>query len=490
MKLPITLKLTASLFLLVAAASPLRAQVASLEDLPAARDYESHRLTSYDPSGGNADWWDIQPGETRVLADLRGPGKIVHFRDNITSSEPHHLQLHVLRCYWDGEATSSVEVPIGDFFAVGFGMTERFDSALMNIDQRPGRLTDPAAMGAARNCYIPMPYARSARITLTNEGKKPSRHWVEVNYRTYRKAPEGQLPFHAQYRQGTPPAQGPYLILDAKGRGHLVGCVLSIKNNDGGWWGEGDEILDIDGKHAIQGTGSEDYFCESYGLRPGCFSYYGVTLLEEPLTTAYRWHVPDPVTFRESLRFSIEHGNGTPPFRSNNYYYSVAYWYQTEPHAAFPKLPGVAERLSWVAAPVTGAIEGETMKIASKTGGVTETQTESRWSGSKQLWWRDGKTGDKLDLILPVAKAGRYRVVMHNTRANDYGVFQFSLDGEKLGGPIDLYSPTNVTRLVTLGERQLAQGDHRLTVEIVGTNPDAKPRYMLGLDYLKLEPMP
>jgi hypothetical protein len=342
-----TLKPMVSLALLVTLAGPLCGQGPALEDLPMRRDFESHRLTSADPTGGNADWWDIKPGQTRVLADLRGPGSIVHFRDNITSREPHHLQLHVLRIYWDGEPEPSVETPIGDFFAVGFGLTERFSSALMCIDQRRGKLTDPAATGAARNCYIPMPFSRSARITLTNEGKQPSRHWVEINYRTYQKAPENQLFFHAQYRQGTPPPEGPYLILDAKGRGHLVGCVLSVKNNDGGWWGEGDEILYIDGKHAVQGTGSEDYFCESYGLRPGCFPYFGVTLLEEPLTTAYRWHVPDPVTFRQSLRVLIEQGNGSPPFRSGNYYYSVAYWYQTEPHAPFPKLPGVKERISW-----------------------------------------------------------------------------------------------------------------------------------------------
>jgi hypothetical protein len=159
---------------------PLFGQDSSLEGLATAREFESHRITSADPSGGNADWWDIQPGQTRVLAEIQGPGSIVHFRDNITSQEPHHLQLHVLRIYWDGEREPSVEAPVGDFFGEGFGLTEKYSSALLCIDQRPGRLTDPAAMGAARNCYIPMPFARSARITLTNEGRKFSRHWVEI----------------------------------------------------------------------------------------------------------------------------------------------------------------------------------------------------------------------------------------------------------------------------------------------------------------------
>jgi hypothetical protein len=467
--------------------APAFGQDPALEDLPAAKQFESHRITSADPTGGNADRWDIGPGQTRVLAEIQGPGRIVHFRDNITSREPHHLQLHVLRIYWDGEKQPSVEVPVGDFFGVGFGFTERFSSALMCIDQRPGEPADPAAMGAARNCYIPMPFAGSARITLTNEGKQSSRHWFEINYRTYKKPPPDQLYFHAQYRQGTPPPEGPYLILDAKGRGHLVGCVLSVKNNDGGWWGEGDEIAWIDGEHAMQGTGSEDYFCQSYGLRAGCFPYFGVTLLAGPFTTAYRWHVPDPVAFGRSLRLLIEQGNGRPPFRSGNDYYSVAYWYQTEPHAPFPKLPSAQQRIGWAAGAAEGALEGERMKVLSRTGGTTEIQTQDRWSGSRQLWWRDAKVGDTLELALPVAEPGRYRLVMRNTLADDYGIFRFRLDGEELTQRVDFYSAANVTRLTTLGERDLTPGEHRLTVEVVGANPAAKPRHMLGLDYVRLE---
>jgi hypothetical protein len=327
------------LLAILTAASASQGQAADLENLPDNCEFESHRLTSADPTGGNQDWRALEPGKTLVLAEISGPGRIVHFRDNITSHEPHHLQLHVLRAFWDGEKEPSVEVPVGDFFAVGFGLTEKINTTLMCIDQRPGKLMDPAAFGAARNCYIPMPFKRSARLTITNEGKQPSQHWYEVNYRSYRKAPKDKLYFHAQYRQATPPAVGPYTMLEATGAGHLLGCVLSVKNNDGGWWGEGDEIVYIDGRHEIQGTGSEDYFCESYGLRAGCFPYFGVTLCEEPYFTAYRWHVPDPVTFRKSIRFQIEHGNGNPPFRSGNFYYSVVYWYQNEPHTPFPALP-------------------------------------------------------------------------------------------------------------------------------------------------------
>jgi len=319
-----------------------------VQALPKLCDFEMRRITSADPSGGNKDWREIGPDETLVIADITGPGCIVHFRDNVTSREPHHLQKHVLRMFWDGEETPSVEVPIGDFFGVGFGFTEKYSSALMCIDDRRGRTnTNPAAFGAARNCYIPMPFAKSARIAITNEGSQRSQHWYEVNCKVFEKPAENAGHFHAQYRQATPPPEGPYLILDAKGRGHLIGCVLSVKNNDGGWWGEGDEIAYIDGKHALQGTGSEDYFCESYGLREGCFPYFGVTIAQGQFSTAYRWHIPDPVPFKKSLRFLIEHGNGNPPFKSGNYYHSVAYWYQTEPHAPFPAFPSVTSRTNW-----------------------------------------------------------------------------------------------------------------------------------------------
>jgi len=328
-------------------AEGIEKSASGLESLPGLCDFEMRRITSADTTGGNRDWRVLEPGETLVLADIKGPGCIVHFRDNVTSREKHHLQINILRMYWDGEATPSVEAPIGDFFGVGFGFTEKYSSALMNIDQRRGSITDPSAYGAARNCYIPMPFNESARVTITNEGKVAGKHWYEVNCKIYKEPRPNIGYFHAQYRQGTPPPEGPYLILDAKGQGHLIGCVLSVKNNDGGWWGEGDEIVYIDGRHVIQGTGSEDYFCESYGLRPGAFPYYGVTINEKPFATAYRWHVPDPVPFKKSIRFLIEHGRGTAPFRSNNFYYSVAYWYQTEPHAPFPKMAGVAERISW-----------------------------------------------------------------------------------------------------------------------------------------------
>ena len=137
---------------------------------------------------------------------------------------------------------------------------------------------------------------------------------------------------------------------------------------------------------------------------------------------------------------------------------------------------------------LAGVFEGEELRSKSRTGGVTETQHQSESSNGQQLWWRDAQPGDKLELILPVAEAGRYELRMHNTYAFDYGIFQFWLDGTKLGEPLDLYHKPNADKSVTLGVQQLSAGEHAFTAEVVGSNPAATPRHMPGLDCLRLEP--
>jgi hypothetical protein len=328
-----------SLFVAAAAILTSAASAEDLSSLPLLKNYTAQRAASTDPSGANDDgnWKNpIKPGEQRTIAQLTGPGTVNHMWFTIATPEEYHLKKIVLRIFWDDDPLPAVESPIGDFFGLGLGEYFMYESGPLSVGSQK-----------SLNCYFPMPFRKSARITITNQGRESSRHWFEVNYKALKELPADAAYFHAQYRQATPPPEGLYTILEAKGRGHLVGCVLSVKNRDGGWWGEGDEVLWIDGKQAIQGTGSEDYFLESYGLRPGCFPYHGVTICEEPFATAYRWHIVDPVPFRESLRFAIEHGPGAAPWKSGNYYYSVAYWYQTEPHAAFPRLPPIEERVSW-----------------------------------------------------------------------------------------------------------------------------------------------
>ncbi len=356
------------LFLLIAfplIAIPLYSQDPStwLSTLPQAKDYVQHRSSSYDRTGANADFRGIAPGETLTLLDENGPGLISHVWVTIASDDPHHLKALVLRMYWDGEATPSVETPIGDFFGLGLGDYFLYQSL-------------PLSVGAdkALNSFFPMPFQKHARITVTNEGAlKVDSFYFNIDYRAYSKPLSGELLyFHAQYRQAAPApgwtnrwtsdgdplvndkknlnGEGNYVWMEATGRGHFVGVTMSVQQNQDGWWGEGDDMFFVDGETtpSINGTGSEDYFLGAWGFGDHAFSYglFGAPVKGQEVagsrTSVYRFHLDSPIPFTKSLRATIEHGHAN--HRSDNYF-SVAYWYQTEPHAAFPALPPLAQRI-------------------------------------------------------------------------------------------------------------------------------------------------
>jgi len=346
-------------------ALPLTAQdpAAGLANLPQAKDYVQHRVSSYDRSGANADFRTIAAGETLTLLDENGPGLISHFWCTIASDDPNHLKALVLRMYWDGESTPSVETPIGDFFGLGLGEYYLYQSI-------------PLSVGAdkALNSFFPMPFQKHAHITVTNEGaRKVDAFYFNIDYRAYSKPwPADELYFHAQYRQAAPNhgwtnqwrsngdsnvndkknlnGEGNYVWMEATGRGHFAGVTMSILQNQDGWWGEGDDMFFIDGETtpSINGTGSEDYFLGAWGFGEHSFAYglYGVPVKGSELagsrTSVYRFHLDSPIPFTKSLRATIEHGHAN--HRSDNFF-SVAYWYQAEPHAAFPELPKLEERI-------------------------------------------------------------------------------------------------------------------------------------------------
>jgi hypothetical protein len=207
-----------------------------------------------------------------------------------------------------------------------------------------------------------------------------------------------------------------------------------------------------------------------------------------------RWHIADNIPFQSSLEAAIEkYFPNTRP----TLYASTVYWYLA-PGGRDPYPPApVGERVGyWSDLPlglkVKGALEGEQLKILSKTGGNPHEQTlegfAGDWSNTSQLWWIEAKPGDRLDLALPVAKPGRYQLTLQLTKARDYGIVQLALNGKKLGGPIDLYHPEVVPYgPLNLGAHVLEAGEQKLTLEIVGANPAAVPAYMVGLDYVKLE---
>ncbi|MBN1272701.1 MAG: DUF2961 domain-containing protein [Candidatus Aminicenantes bacterium] len=311
-----------------------------LKELGKKQNYSSKRVSSYDKTDGNADRITIEPGETAVLAVIEGPAAIHHIWMTI-SAEPFYGRKIILRMYWDGEIHPSVEVPVGDFFGVGHGLNRNLSSLPIACSSE----------GRARNCYWYMPFARSARITATNEGtRKIGAFYYYIDYRNLARISFDTPYFHAVYRQETPcrPDMN-YLILDAKGQGHYVGCVLSILQRSMGWWGEGDDMIFIDGETfpSLHGTGSEDYFSDAWGMREDENLFYGCPLQETDFKTGakasvYRFHIPDPIPFKQSIRVTIEHGHNND---RSDFYSSIAYWYQIEPHTPFTTLPPVEDRL-------------------------------------------------------------------------------------------------------------------------------------------------
>src|SRR5579863_3765100 len=267
--------LYALLVLLLAAAAEAQNSTAWLSDLSQTKDYVQHRSSSYDRSGANADARAIAPGETLTLLDGPGPGLITHVWVTIASDDPHHLKALVLRMYWDGESTPSVETPIGDFFGLGLGDYHFYQSIPLQVGS-----------DKALNSFFLMPFQKHARITVTNEGAvRTDAFYFNVDYRVYAKAlPADQLYFHAQYRQAAPDhgwtndwksngdrivndkknlnGDGNYVWMEATGRGHFAGVTMSVLQNQDGWWGEGDDMFFVDGEKtpSINGTGSEDYF--------------------------------------------------------------------------------------------------------------------------------------------------------------------------------------------------------------------------------------
>ena len=345
---------TLCLLVFIAAAQPLCAQSLTnlLSDLPKPQDYILKRISSYDRKGGNEDYRALPAGATLTLLDEKGPGEITHVWITIASREPYHLKKIVLRMYWDGETSPSVEAPVGDFFGLGLGDYFMYQSI-------------PLSVGGdkALNCFFPMPFQKSARITLTNEGRETAAavYW-NIDVRQYRSPlPPGTLYFHAQYRQATPNIAHPenrfdldgknnYVWMEAQGRGQFVGVTMSVLENADGWWGEGNDMFFVDGATlpSIEGTGSEDYFLGAWDFGGKNFSYglYGAPVVgperEGARWSVYRFHLDSPIPFTKSLRATIEHGAAND--RGDNFY-SVAYWYQTEPHAPFPPLPPVEERI-------------------------------------------------------------------------------------------------------------------------------------------------
>jgi hypothetical protein len=357
--------LLGSALLMVAGFGNAAAQTASngwMPDLTQKMDYTLHRATSKDQTGANYDARALTPGASLTVLDADGPGMISHVWFTINDGEPYHLKRIVLRMYWDNETTPSVEAPIGDFYGLGTGDYVMYQSEMLSVGAQK-----------ALNCFFPMPYAKHARITITNEGKFPIGNlYYNIEYReNHHPWPAHTMYFHAQYRQANPNkgwtgeffANGDPLVVykrnetgadnyvwfEAQGEGHYVGVTMSVLQNQDGWWGEGNDMFFIDGAPtpAIAGTGTEDYFLGAWDFgSPFAYQLYGAPVVGKEVaggrSSVYRFHLDSPIPFTKSMKGTIEHGHAN--HRSDKFS-SVAYWYQTEPHMAFPPFPPVDSRI-------------------------------------------------------------------------------------------------------------------------------------------------
>ena len=291
--------------------------------------------------------WKVRPflkpraGETVTLMDVDGPGTIQHIWMATEMDWRGNGRACVLRFYWDGEETPSVEVPMTDFFAVGHEIFSPVNSLAVVVNPM-----------SAMNCYWPMPFRKHVRVTFTNESEKDlSLLAYQITYAEAEVPPEAGY-FHAQYRQATLLADHPdYTIVEGiRGHGRYAGTFLAWTQLSDGWFGEGEIKFFMDGDTAfptICGTGTEDYFCGSYGFpQPYTTAYVGNSKHRNDdgptKWSLYRWHIMDPICFEQDLRVTIQGLGWGPdgryrPLRDEAS--SVAYWYQAEPHAPFPAFP-------------------------------------------------------------------------------------------------------------------------------------------------------
>ncbi len=335
--------------------------------LPLLRAVSSRRSSSWDRTGGNRDRCELQPGERAILLEAAGAGCVRHLWITVGRDEPGLLRRCTLRAWWDGEATPSVEVPLGDFFGVGFAATRELVSLPIQRGPDSGR-------GLA--CYFPMPFSNGARMELQAETESgPTLVYFHVDYEVYPALGPHWGRFHAQWRRAALPGtndQGMtnqefqfggvnldgrdnYVALEARGRGHYVGCVLNVENRRGAaewdWFGEGDDMIFVDDEPfppSLHGTGQEDYFNLAWCPQTVYNGpYHGLSLAGGPNWSGrwsfYRFHLDDPIYFQRSIRVTFEHGHAN---RRWDDYSSVAFWYQAEPHAPFPLYPPLEERLS------------------------------------------------------------------------------------------------------------------------------------------------
>ncbi len=496
-----------------------------LSRLAKSQDFTAGRVSSAARNGGNLDTVDIPAGGAEVtLAELRGPGAITHLW---TTFRGNGRDL-VLRMYWEGNPHPSVEAPIGDFFGVAMGVNAEMVS-------EPIQAT---SAGRARNCWWRMPFNTSARVTASNiapEGRLIKLYYY-LDYARFDKPVDDLNYFHVRFRETDPTERGrPVLVAEAQGEGHFVGVVLGHRSRTPGWFGEGDDIITVDGKVAFAGTGTEDYFCDAWGFRTFSSPSYGVPLYEgrEPGSrlSAYRFHIEDPIPFKQTFRFELEHWPWASPTANSGreYYSSTSFWYQRRVHAPWPRLETIVSHAPWDPSRgrwhVPNALEAEDLGLLGfRSTAVEPVETPPapvdpdastgvivrallrygprprsvfvmpNFSNDHILTFDGGGEGGEFTLAVPVAAPGIRAVRIHYVPAESHGIVQLFVNGREAGPPTDTFLKTDeLTRPLwpprarVVENVELHAGLNAFRFLVIGKNRESLG-YRTAVDSLVVEP--
>ena len=440
----------------------------------------------------------VGPGETALVAQLTGPRAITALRAKLhlpaSPADGDILRNLCLRITWDNDAQPAVCVPLGDFFGAAPGY-----NAYRSL---PLGMTPEGFYS-----FWYMPFDKRARVELVNDGQEKRTVTWQLTHAPLDRPADQLGRFHVKWHRDAFLPEEPerlaidWTLLKTEGAGRFVGVLLDVWNPRGGWWGEGDEKFFVDGEKfpSTFGTGSEDYFGYAWG-DPKLFTH---AFHSQPHNdgdnrghlSVNRWHIADNVPFHKSFDGAIEKyfKNEKPTL-----FAATVYWYLAPGQADAYSPVSLNDRTGWYlddATRLPGALEGEELKVIERTGGTIGPQDmagfKGSWSNKSHLWWTRVNTGDRLTLAVPVEEDGKYKLIVQMTKAVDYGIVQISLDGRKLGKPMDCFNNGVIpTGPIGLGPLELTKGEHKLMLEIVGANDKAVKPYNAGLDYLKLERFP
>jgi hypothetical protein len=497
----------AALCWLLSCAGAISVEAQSLDALARPQAGRSMRSTStaVDPQGnyahGNSDNSRVGPGKTKVVLDAAGPGVVTHMWFTFLGPEPHawakegsatHQEM-LLRVFYDGQDRPAIEVPFGDFFANCFGRRSEVISVPIVVEDAD-----------SYNSFWRMPFRRAIRIEIENQSKKSiNLLYYNIDWIKLDSLADDSPYFYARYHQEYPTvSDGDYVLLDTGGKGHYVGTVLSVRTRSPSWFGEGDEKIYIDGeeKASIWGTGTEDYFLSAWGLQRCSTPYFGTPYFDQwgivgGHTSAYRWHVQDPIVFQRSIKVTLEHWgwmstDENPDQKSHSWnkreddYASVAYWYQTGTPSPAPPVPPGSER---VLPELDRIIPAPPFSDVQHHGdGECRVQTNLGFYPSGQLFYKPEQSDDAwVEIPFRIDEKKPSRLLLKITRADDYGIYRAKLNGISIGQPMDCYSDHVSDWEWHLLDFWPEPGDYTLRLECTGKNPRSSG-YYLGVESVRL----